>query len=482
MSDMVYFPKHILLLPILIFSFAMSLTLLSYSLPANAAPDIAGTFSGTITHSPTNCRGGSTDSTKSESATFNITQSGSNFSGSGSVGNKSITNLTGSIDAQGNTTGSSFIVNDNGVTNVTITSGKFNDNTLTISGTWEDSTYSTPGTGCTGTFSGKLIRGGSTVISPLTPSSILTAPMMLSTQVKAITGDIGARVGDALRGTASGPRKTASGLMWEGQSGLNAGDGVMSYGVWGSYSYSSFKNDFASTAFDGHRHNLLAGVDISPWESTVFGVAVGYDRSDIDTSFNQGSQGTNGETISVYAGHLLNKTWSIDASGGYSFVDTKQYRTDPTSSSRVSSAPSGNRWFGNLNLNGYTQWGNWLIGGRTGLLYARSDQDSFTESNGASISKFTSELGQWSIGGDVAYSLDKFEPFVRLVYENDFSMQKLAAASGAQPSNDNDNFLFGAGLRYFGSKNLTGNLEFSKRLGRDNFDEDTITATLRMDF
>ena len=71
---------------------------------------------------------------------------------------------------------------------------------------------------------------------------------------------------------------------------------------------------------------------------------------------------------------------------------------------------------------------------------------------------------------------------MRLTYENDFSMQKLKTATGPQPSNDNDNFLFGAGLRYFGTNGLTGNLEWNKRLGRDDFDEDTITATLRKDF
>ena len=310
----------------------------------------------------------------------------------------------------------------------------------------------------------------------------MTAPLLLNTQTKAISGDLNARIGDVLRGTAIGPRKTASGFMWGGQSGLNAGDSIMNYGVWGSYSYTDFKNDFASTAFDGRRHNLLAGVDIAPWENAVFGVAAGYERSNIDTNFNKGNQEADGYTLAAYVGYLLTKTWSVDASVGYSNIDSDQFRTDPATGARITSTPSSDRWFGTFNLNGFTRWENWQIGARAGLLYARSVQQSFTESNGASISKFTNELGQWNIGGDVAYSLDKFEPFVRLVYENDFSMQKLKAASGPQPSNDNDNFLFGAGLRYFGANGLTGNLEFSKRLGRDNFDEDTISATLRKDF
>jgi outer membrane autotransporter protein len=123
-----------------------------------------------------------------------------------------------------------------------------------------------------------------------------------------------------------------------------------------------------------------------------------------------------------------------------------------------------------------------VFGARTGLLYARSLQNSFTESNGTAISQATTRLGQFNIGGDVAYSLSKCEPFVKLVYEKDFSMQKIQTATNPQPSNDSDDYLFGVGIRYFGSKGMSGNLEFNKRLLRTNFNENTLTATLRMDF
>lgn len=461
------------------FALVIGLFFLVNSPLALATPDFNGTFSGTVSGIE-NCPG-PTSNPFSGSVTLNITQSGSSFTGSGSVvdeGTFPIENLSGSIDAQGNVSGS-FDIIEPGVVIANTFSGTLSGDTLSISGSWAD--QGPPN--CSGTFSGTLTRGGGGVlITPETPSSVLTAPMLLNSQVKAITGDLNARIGDVLRGTAIGPRKTASGFMWGGQSGLNAGDGMASYGLWGSYSYSDFENDFAGTAFDGNRHNLLGGFDISPWEKTVFGVAVGYENSDIDTGFNQGNQEADGYTIAAYAGHLLNEPWSIDASIGYSNIDSDQFRTDLGTGARITSSPSSERWFATLNFNGFKRWENWLIGGRIGLLYARNVQESFRESNGALTSQFTSELGQWSIGGDVAYSLDKFEPFVRLTYENDFQMTEFASSTGSQPSNDYDNFLFGAGLRYFGANGLTGNLEWNKRLGRDDFDEDTITATLRMDF
>jgi len=459
----------------------ISSLLVPYSTLANAAVDVTGTFSGSITHTTTVCIAPANGETKTEAATMTFTQSGTSYSGSGTVGANSITSITGSISAAGSVTGSSFTIVDT-VGGTASFSGTLSGNTVTFSGTWVDNGYSSSTAGtCTGTFTGTLTRGSS-IISAASPSSTATAPMLLSTQINAVTTAIGARVGDALRGVVSGPRKIASGFMWEAQSGLNAGDEIKSYGVWGSYSYSDFKNSFSSTALKGDRHNLLAGVDISPWEKSVLGVAVGYDRSDVDTTFNQGNQISTGRTLSVYAGYVLDKTWGIDASTGYSSVDNSQFRTDSGTALRVTSSPSGSRSFVSVNLNAITYRENWVFGARTGLLYARSLQNSFTESNGTAISQATTRLGQFNIGGDVAYSLSKCEPFVKLVYEKDFSMQKIQTATNPQPSNDSDDYLFGVGIRYFGSKGMSGNLEFNKRLLRTNFNENTLTATLRMDF
>ena len=62
-------------------------------------------------------------------------------------------------------------------------------------------------------------------------------------------------------------------------------------------------------------------------------------------------------------------------------------------------------------------------------------------------------------------------------------LTKIAVVTGPQPSNDSDDFLLGLGVRYFGTHNgLSGNLEWTKRLGRTNFDEDVFSFSLRADF
>ncbi len=135
-----------------------------------------------------------------------------------------------------------------------------------------------------------------------------------------------------------------------------------------------------------------------------------------------------------------------------------------------------------FNLNGLTTYGNWIIGGRIGFLYAQEDQDSFVESDGTVVSDFETELGQWNVGTDVAYSYGNFEPYAKLIYEKDFNQTETVLSAGLQPSDDDDNFLVGAGVRYFNRDNISGYIDWYRRLGREDIDEDTFTLSIRVDF
>jgi uncharacterized protein with beta-barrel porin domain len=281
---------------------------------------------------------------------------------------------------------------------------------------------------------------------------------------------------------ARGAKPDQQGFLIETHTGSNAGDGMMPMGAWFNYGRSDFDNSFATMAYDGNRDSFLGGVDIVPREDVVVGIAFGYEDSDIDTFFNQGQQETDGFTVAPYVGALINETWSVDATFGYSWLDTSQFRTVPGTATRVNSSVDSTRWFINGNVNGYWGIGNWLLGGRTGLLWAQLDQDQFTESDSTVISGQESELGTWYIAGDVSYQWRKFEPFAGLTYEYDFQLTEQAVLTGPQPSNDDDDFLVRAGLRYFGPYGVSGNFEWYKRLDRADFDEDVYNLTVRVEF
>ena len=329
---------------------------------------------------------------------------------------------------------------------------------------------------------------GATINPEITPSSTVTEAILFNFLIQSQVTDISRHITGVINGASYfwRPRIRDNEFTMEGATGLNAGDGsTVPYGVWGNYTYSDFDNDLSSTAFDGNSHSFLGGLDFAFWENTVLGVAFGYDNGDIDTTFNLGNQDTDSFTIAPYFGALLTDTLSIDFNVGYSRVEYDQFRTNPTTGGRVTSSPDADRWFGALNLNGVAYYDNWILGARVGALYAKSVIDSYTETEGTVgtvVPQTRNKVGEGSIAGDVAYSYQNFEPFLNLSYQYDFELTKLSVTTGPQPSHDRDDVLLRVGVRYFDNNNISGNLEYSKRFGRDDFDEDTISFTVRADF
>jgi hypothetical protein len=471
----------------------IGLVLLFLSTAAYAQePNILGTYQGTETTNFFNCGTGAPgipplvpDFPVTLPITLTISsQSGTSFSGTGFGADTDDSIIfSGTVDDLGNVNGSFSRSNPSAST-----SGNF-------SGTISGSTFSTSHSGQTDTsvdnifclFTGSvtltLVSGADVLITNQTPSSSAVQSQNLSSDVQAIATHISKRMFEAVQTVfkhRASITPTANGLAFEGGlSGLNAGDDAFPFGAWVSYSYS----DLSSTAYDGNRHTVLGGIDFAPWESTVLGIAVGYEDSDTDTTFNLGELETDGYTIAPYFGYLFTDTWSVNFSFGYSDLEYDQFRTDPITGGRVTSSPDADRWFGMFNLNGLTTYGNWILGGRVGTLWAKSEVDAFVESDTTAVAEARSKLGTWSIGGDAAYSFGEFEPFVSATYEYDYSMTEIAVTTGPQPDNDRDDVLFAAGLRYFGTNNgISGNLNWTRRLGRENFDEDIFSASIRVDF
>lgn len=441
--------------------------------------DISGTYSGTLNVNNTSCTDPADNG--SHSGALQITLSGNTngtFTGSGSFDDQNGQASSLSV-TNGTNTNSSFSFDFTFTPNngSGFTSGTFTSSSVQISGSGSDAT-------CNFTFSGTLTKGNQTV-SSATPSSTITDTVLFNTQIQGTVFSISKHITGALSGVRffGGPHISSNQFKLEGMTGLNAGDeSAIPYGVWGNYSYTDYKNDLSSTAFDGTSHGFLGGIDFGFLENTVLGVAFGYDNSDIDTTFNGGNQQTDSFTVAPYFGAILNDTLSLDFNLGYSNVEYDQYRTLTGTTTRITSSPNADRWFGSLNLNAIKFIDQWIIGGRVGALYASSVINSYTESNATVVGEDRTRVGTFSLAGDLAYSLQNYEPFVNLSYQYDFSLRKVTALSGPQPSNDKDDILLTAGVRYFEKSGISGNLEYSKRLTRSDYDEDRISLTVRVDY
>lgn len=445
-------------------------------------PDISGTYSGSISGIDTSCVNPADDGPFSGSLSLSIiADTMGNISGGSGV---FVNSATGEVDNL-TITGGGFLDADTFDLNFTISGGGTGNLQFDLSGSTITVATGSVSDDCISVInSGSLTNtNGRTLVSSETPSSNVTEAILFNTQIQNSVTGISKRVTGALSALRNfiTPRFSDNQFKMEGAMGLNAGDGIeVPYGVWGNYSYTNYENDLSSTAFDGSTHGFLGGIDFQVWDRTVIGVAFGYDKGDVDTAFNNGNQDTDTVTIAPYFGAILSDILSVDFNIGYSYVDYDQYRT--TGGTRVSSTPSADRWFSAFNLNAITFIDHWVLGGRVGMLYASSVIDSYTESNNIIVAESRTKVGTISIAGDVAYSFNEWEPFLNMAYQYDYQLQEIVATTGPQPSNDNNDILLTTGVRYFEKSGLSGNLEYSKRLLRDDYDEDRISLTIRIDY
>jgi hypothetical protein len=153
--------------------------------------------------------------------------------------------------------------------------------------------------------------------------------------------------------------------------------------------------------------------------------------------------------------------------------------------------PTRYRFFVSGNLNGFTRYNNFVISGRIGVLYANDDKDAIVET-GDPADAFTTdsrtiELGELQVGGDIAYSAWKLEPYATFFYEYDFIYEDLILDPGliaafGNAANDTSDFRIGFGARYFGNDGFSSNLEWMAIAGREEFDSHVLSLTLRLDF
>ena len=295
------------------------------------------------------------------------------------------------------------------------------------------------------------------------------------TTLPAITNHIGAVFRHAPNGISSAGNAYSI-------SGMAAGDGARPpIGAWASYSFTDASNDFTTTAFSSDRHTAIFGLDTMPSDNLLLGVSVSLERANVKTRFNNGEQSATGISVTPYIGYLLSNWLTFDAAVGIGSVSTDQFRT--AGATRISSDVESTRIYASMNATATWTFDRLLASGRAGLLYATQEDDKFLESNGAAVADTRSSVGRFLFGGELAYSLAAWEPYVSGTFEHDFTRTKTIAIAGvAQPKNDDTDVLFATGLRYFGKNNISGSLEYSTVIGRRNLDEDNFSASLRWQF
>ena len=343
------------------------------------------------------------------------------------------------------------------------------------------------------------------IVAPeLTPSNAITDSTTLNTQIQPVANVIKAHLNGTRRTQKTGKiaqhdNVLASNSYTNSVSDLDyatfayndlasAGGSVSSgskdtNSLWINSAYSSLKNTFSRTRFDGDIQMIMAGYDHTVSDRYTLGVALGYQTSTLITRFNTGDEKTKGFNISPYVAYMLSDAWSFDLSLGHGKFSTSQSRTigtGPATSLTINNDFSSTRSFVATNLTHVSPLGNWNVTGSLGLFAAKLKQDGFVDGLTGTVPGTNKSVKQWNLAGEAAYSHQDSESFFGVVYEKLKDPEVAQLSAGEQPSNDPSSFLLTAGWRHFG-KDLTANFVFSSRQGQDNVTDNGFSTTIRID-
>lgn len=329
-------------------------------------------------------------------------------------------------------------------------------------------------------------------------SAVATATAVIATAASQASTLVSNRISNALSGTG-GVHMAANGFSAStGMSGGNMGGKV---GAWVSGSYSDVSDDNTDTRFDGTVYTAMVGVDYRVAPKVVIGVAGGYEDVDVDTQYNQsvlngedGNVSSDGYTVAPYIGVQLSQNASADLTVGYSDIDYDTLRFDPLTGDRLTGSTEAERYFVNAGVQGNHIFHRaWNLRGRLGVFYVSEDKDAFTEitnnasETGANVAQGseTVELGQVNADARLGYLFDMVEPYALVGLDFDFTKDEAAVGAGqTKASFDSEDFgaRFGGGLNLRLGSNVTGGIEAYTVEFRDDYEEVTATAGLRVNF
>lgn len=268
--------------------------------------------------------------------------------------------------------------------------------------------------------------------------------------------------------------------MRPGKAGISAGNWMRGINVWGSLAWTQVEDTTPVRAFDGTVIAGAMGADFEVRSGMVVGGALVIEQTNIDTTFNSGTQDTLGISGAAYMAYDM-RPFSFEAIAGYGYLDHDLERSDMGAA--VTGSTTGSRFYGQVRANYFHEYGKVKLNPYVGVLYSHETVDGFTESNGMVRPDAAFEIGQAHIGGEIAYAAGWASPFIRLRYEYDFARDDTPVGPlQTQPAKDRDGLVLGAGYYIDLGPDMRAIAEASTTLLRDNYTEYTLRARLKIRF
>ena len=250
--------------------------------------------------------------------------------------------------------------------------------------------------------------------------------------------------------------------------GLSAGAGVTRWGLWANASGSFLTNSNPAFAFNGPSVVAMTGLDYIVDRKWIFGLAAGYTHANLALSPSFINREVDGAVVGPYAAYIFDPNWSIDGLVNYTSLENDitaplPFPAGSYHSDRVTAASNLNYFttYNGFKLTGFGGYAYSWEGGNTNLILPSSLANNV-------------KYGAIRIGGEAAYPLGAWEPYVPLRFEYETTTPLDGTSRAA--------LVVGAGLRYRWSDMLTGGLLFESTELKTHMRDLVVSGHLRWSF
>jgi len=252
--------------------------------------------------------------------------------------------------------------------------------------------------------------------------------------------------------------------------------------VWGHGSFTSVDNDYVSGAndsrYDGDVWGYNLGLDYRFDDALIAGLSLGYNDTDLTTSFNNGSYRETGWTASPYVIYRPVQNLTISGEAGYGMSDIDVMRDNGT----ISGSTDSDIWYAALTTSYRVRPVDTIplsLTPSVAVLIASKTVDAYSESDGKANPTGRSNTRQIKPAIEAAYDFTPTQsltvtPFVETGLTYDFT---------DEINNDKTAFNLGGGVRLSDAMTgLNAALEGNYLAGRADYAEYTIGGTVTYGF
>ena len=250
--------------------------------------------------------------------------------------------------------------------------------------------------------------------------------------------------------------------------GLSAGSDPARWGLWASASGSYLQNTGSANSFTGPSVVALTGLDYIVDRQWIFGLAAGYTHADLALSPSSINREVDGAVVGPYAAYIVNPNWAVDALVNWTSLSNNITAPLPFPAGSYHS----NRITAASNLNYFTSYNGFKLTGFGGYAYSweGGNPNAILPSALANNVRY----GAIRIGGEAAYPVGAFEPYLPLKVEYETTTPNDGTSRAA--------LIVGAGLRYRWSDSLTGGLLFETTELKTHTRDMLVSGHLRWSF